>query len=76
MSWLEVQLASDNESQTVCVCFRLCSKLIKVNHLLRFGSYLVSKDLKIRCDLNYLTVPYHSTRVKKKEEKTEGDYML
>lgn len=45
------------------------SKLIKVNHLLRFGSYLMSKDLKIRCDLNYLTVPYHSTRVKNKEEK-------
>lgn len=65
MSWPEVQFTSDDESQVVC--FRFCGKLIKAN-LLRFGSYLVSKDLKIRCDLNYLTVAYHHTRVKKERK--------
>lgn len=68
MSWPEVQLTSDNEWQAVCVCFRFWGKWIKANHLLRFGSYLVSKDLKLRCDLRYLTVAYHGTRVTKERK--------
>lgn len=76
MRRLDVQLTSDNQSQAACVCFRFCGALIKANHLLRFASYLVSKDLKIRCDLSYLTVAYHGTRDKKERNNSMRLYTV